>query len=321
MMPWLLLAVLLILGVWEALRFLPAGVEAHNVMPYGIALIRFLWIPAVLCALWAALIHQWWELCAALILGLLCVCTEFLSYRGGPSGFPSRDPSHDNRMNVMTLNCRFGRASAEAIVDAVATYHIDVLALQELTPGLVEELNDLGLRESLPHHSLGASHNDDNGGFNGVWMRVQPVAVTPTAIAIPAAEVPGITVALPNTRELTFVSAHTKSPMRGCREWSMGIITLSELAKTTPSEGATVIMGDLNSNVAHPSFRALLAAGFSDASGADLRRPVSTYPSWLRWPRIELDHILATKGITFRNVRSLTIPGSDHLALMATVAI
>ena len=67
-------------------------------------------------------------------------------------------------------------------------------------------------------------------------------------------------------RGITFVSAHPKSPMRGCKEWSAGIIGLGELATTQKQGDITVVLGDLNSGTDHPSFRKLLNAGFKDAA-------------------------------------------------------
>ena len=116
---------------------------------------------------------------------------------------------------------------------------------------------------------------------------------------------------------IAFASAHTKSPMRGCRAWSQGIVGLGRLAL----QRATVVLGDLNCGIDHPSFRKLLAAGFRDASMSALRKPMVSFPSWLAWPRIELDHVLISGGIDAERVETLTIPGSDHLATVATLRI
>mgnify|MGYP002529130460 CR=1 FL=1 len=56
-LSWILLAACML---WSALRFLPAGREAHMpTMPYMIALIRFLWIPYLVIAVWAGLVGSW----------------------------------------------------------------------------------------------------------------------------------------------------------------------------------------------------------------------------------------------------------------------
>ena len=47
----------------------------------------------------------------------------------------------------------------------------------------------------------------------------------------------------------------------------------------------------------------------------------ATFPSWLPWPRLILDHILFTAGLTVSDVRSFTVNGTDHLALAATLTL
>lgn len=260
------------------------------------------------------------------------------------------------RFTVMTLNCRYGRASAEAIVTAVRTRSVAVLALQELSRELVEELEANGLSLLLPHRQLGQERPTDNGGFNGVWTRFIPEDMRSSAVDIPAADVPSITAAFPQpvpeyeiaddddpagqaeseregTVVVTFASAHPKSPMRGCREWSDGIIGLGALAHVADGDPAGrarhpqairydgVVLGDLNSGLHHPSFRRLLAQGFRDAALSVAQGATTTFPSWLPWPRIELDHVLSTPGITAGHVESFVVEGSDHLALAASLVV
>ena len=74
----------------------------------------------------------------------------------------------------MTVNCRYGRADAHAIVREVRQRHIDVLATQETTDDLVERLREAGLDSLLPHRQLGTSRPTDNGGYNALFSRFEP---------------------------------------------------------------------------------------------------------------------------------------------------
>lgn len=336
---------LALLVLWWALRFLPAGAEGRLPLPYLIALIPFLWIPALLLAIVAAVLGCWPLAVAAVVLAMIVALRapfHRLSLRGtsretkretyrethpDTSDTTARgyDEQPDAPITVMTLNCRFGRADADAIMDAVRAHDVDVLALQELTAGLVAALDAAGIRDMLPHRQLGEDRPTDNGGFNGLWTRLAPVAAASSSAQIPAADVP-IIVASPTRNgqpadapdsAIAFASAHTKSPMRGCRAWSQGIVGLGRLAL----QRATVVLGDLNCGIDHPSFRKLLAAGFRDASMSALRKPMVSFPSWLAWPRIELDHVLISGGIDAERVETLTIHGSDHLATVAALRI
>ena len=262
----------------------------------------------------------------------------------------------------MTLNCRYGKASADAIIAAVRERHIDVLALQELSTDLIKRLERGGLHRILPYRQLGMPREKtDNGGFNGIWSRTKPKRGTHGIVSIPAADVPGIMLQTDDGTSVAFASAHTKSPMRGCREWSDGIRSLSALvpmprksvsAGTGREERATgskagrgggsaypdvdiaVLMGDLNADIDHASFRELLRSGFRDAALAQARGHVNTFPSQVPWPRIELDHIMAAtresasgsaaepaRAVAFSGVESFVVEDTDHLALTATMTI
>ena len=340
--------VLLICVVWVALGEVPAGWDGRMPMPYLIAFLPFLWIPTLLISVVGFALQ---ETGLGVVAAAICVASllrkvaywsnnleshntaqmvaEKIAEKRETTRETTRETNVDKsaesarngRFRVMTLNCRFGRANAENIVAAVKQHDVAVLALQELTNDLIESLREAGLDELLPYRQLGECKDTDNGGFNGVWIRVEPSDMSPVTAVIPAADVPGVCFPIDSMRSITFVSAHPKSPMRGCREWSDGIIGLSELASTQKDGDITVILGDLNSGTGHPSFRKLLSAGFKDAALVDARGRHATFPSWVTWPRIILDHILFTPGLTASEVSSFVVEGSDHLALAATLTL
>ncbi|WP_406595132.1 endonuclease/exonuclease/phosphatase family protein [Bifidobacterium bifidum] len=306
-LSWILLAACML---WSALRFLPAGREAHMpTMPYMIALIRFLWIPYLVIAVWAGLVGSWWQ-CGVAVAGIVSILAMQVPYwtnmprerwhhqRGtshetasddyrqtarSADAEPTANPpqASGDTYHLMTLNCRYGKASADAIIAAVRERHIDVLALQELSTDLIKRLERGGLHRILPYRQLGTPREKtDNGGFNGIWSRTKPKRGTHGIVSIPAADVPGIMLQTDDGTSVAFASAHTKSPMRGCREWSDGIRSLSALvpmprksvsAGTGRAERATgskggrdggsaypdvdiaVLMGDLNADIDHAS--------------------------------------------------------------------
>ena len=223
----------------------------------------------------------------------------------------------------MTMNCRYGRADAAEIIRNIRERNISVLALQEVTDDLITRLTEADINELLPYHQFGDAKETDNGGFNVIYSRYEPSAAVPNVVSIPAADVPAITLKTSGNRTVTLCSAHPKSPMRGCADWSAGILGLRELAraKSVSNRNIVVVMGDLNSSTDHPSFRALLKSGFKDASLTQAAGPNLTFPRWLKWPRIELDHVLFTPGLKPSGVKSFEVEGTDHLALTATLAL
>lgn len=329
-MTWMLLSFVFLLALWVLLRFLPAGADGHRPLPYLIALTPFLWIPAASAALLAGILGDRAPTIPGTLLALTVLGLEFAGHHrhrsgegtGGtrrPSDKAAHRPGPGRTLQLMTLNCRRGRADPDAVVAQVRRRSVDVLALQELTDGLVDGLEKAGLGSLLPHRQLGRNLPDDNGGFNGVWSRSAPSGTENDATDIPAADTPSLTLPLTG-RPVRFVSAHTKSPHRGCRQWSQGIMGLGALADPSRRQ-EIVILGDLNSSLDHPSFRALLRSGLRDAALAQGTGPVASYPAWLPWPRIELDHVLTTPGIETADVVSTPVPGTDHLAVCARLSL
>jgi endonuclease/exonuclease/phosphatase family metal-dependent hydrolase len=336
-----IIAVLLLL--WWLLRFVPAGVEAHMPMPYSTALDRYLWVPAVIGAVWSAALGCWWGAALYALLLVLVIAGESPYYRHpfgrtantsqatantAAYGTGRSGASADDVIRAMTLNCRYGRADAENIVRLVRERHIDVLALEELTDELVERLSHAGLNTLLPYCQQGAQHAGDNGGFNAIWSRAEPAGRIATFLNIHAADVPAITIdadagdtpGAPSNpgRQVTFAAAHTKSPMRGCREWSYGVQALNAIA-TSPEP--VVVLGDLNACLDHRCLRDVLAAGVHDASLDVAHGPTLTFPSWTPWPRIELDHALANSGVVFHSAQAITVRDTDHRALLVTLSV
>ena len=224
----------------------------------------------------------------------------------------------------MTMNCRYGRADAAEIIRNIRERNISVLALQEVTDDLITRLTEADINEAPSTiSSQDAKERPMAGGFSSV-IPAEPGAAVPAWVSIPAADVPAITLKTSGNRAaLTAHPALAKSPMRGCADWSAGILGLRELAraKSVSNRNIVVVMGDLNSSTDHPSFRALLKSGFKDASLIQAAGPNLTFPSWLKWPRIELDHVLFTSGLKPSGVKSFEVEGTDHLALTATLAL
>ena len=120
--------------------------------------------------------------------------------------------------------------------------------------------------------------------------------------------------------------------MRGCSAWSEGIRALAkvgnaaettETAETCELSTLTILTGDLNSSIDHPSFRSLLKSGFLDASIC-LGKRLKTWPTWLKWPNLTLDHVLfCAKNLHAKAVwqKNAVIDGTDHLAYIASIAL
>ena len=246
-----------------------------------------------------------------------------------------RRKNQPQEISVMTLNCRYGKASAHQIIEIAKKYHVNTLLLQELSESLVKNLKKLGISEIFPTLCVGAQSEHNNGGFNAIFTQYSAISTCDNAVKIEAASIPSVTTHLTSpaqTQQISvkFASAHPKSPMRGCEAWSEGIRALSNIAdRSTESTDfstiptLTILTGDLNSTIDHPSFRTLLKAGFTD-TGISLGKRLQTWPTWLKWPNLTLDHVLfCAKNCRAQAVWQQTevIDGTDHLAYLAEIDI
>lgn len=235
----------------------------------------------------------------------------------------------------MTLNCRYGKASASEIIEITKKYHVNTLLLQELSESLVKNLEKLGIYEIFPTSCVGAQSEHNNGGFNAIFTQYSAISTCNNSVKIEAASVPRVTTCLDfgATEKVVvkFASAHPKSPMRGCAAWSNGIRALATIdstycvdestSKTCDLATLTIVTGDLNSTVDHPSFRSLLKYGFTDVA-LSLGKRLRTWPTWLKWPNLTLDHVLFCAKNCKSNAlwqKNVVVDGTDHLAYIAAI--
>lgn len=351
---------------WQLLRWLPAGMDKYNPLPYVIALLPLapFAIAAVLLVSFACYLayssahssahFQFAQSCnLAQSYGYLCVAYAVLFLISLQSYMPywvaklrrvsklqkfqklrnaiEQNPTKEIR--VMTLNCRYGKADASKIIEVAKKYHVNTLLLQELSDSLVKNLQNQGINEIFPIYCVGAQSKHNNGGFNAIFTKYSANSTCNNCLKIEAASIPNISTCLYfdgiGKVEIHFVSAHPKSPMRSCAAWSEGIRALAKIkedyanSKSDDSSTLTIISGDLNSAVDHPSFRALLKSGFTDA-GISLGKCVRTWPTWLKWPNLTLDHVLfSAKNCTAEAVwqQHVVIDGTDHLAYLCAIRI
>ena len=307
---WILLG---LIALWMALRFLPAGADWHRPLVELIALIDLLAVPLLVILIWTVVAGAWPQGLLALIELTLVSCQRLLSRL--PPADRTGQPSSDHGLSVMTLNCRFGRADPEEVVRCVRTYGVEVLALQEVKGKLLESLLDAGLNQHLPYLTQGTASPDDNGGYNAIFSAHQPVKASPSALDLPAAAVPLVELQT-SSGPIRVASVHPKSPQRGAKQWGMGI---AALARLTRPPVPTIVMGDCNATLQHPTFRAMLAkSGLHDASLHLKAGSHLTFPSASALPSlIEIDHILTDGDLAPQSMHALRIPGSDHRALVA----
>ena len=232
--------------------------------------------------------------------------------RAVPVGVPEAD---GQPLRVMTANVLVGSVPAEALVGAVERSRPDVLTLQELTPYLAARLDRAGLGTLLPYHleQLGTAIYSrfplrPGLGFDkDSWQHV------------------GGLLTLPDGSEVDVVGVHACAPsagwLAGC--WAQSIQVLPP-AMPQGAKRPRVRGGDVNSTLDHAVRRELIATGYQDAASVTGKGLAMTWPYNGRsalFPKVAIDHVLASEGVVVRSFETLALPRTDHRATVTDLVL
>jgi len=252
----------------------------------------------------------------ALILGL---CTQAPWYIS--SKYYGAQPYSELR--ILSLNLRKGQADAQHFVD-LAKNGADVITVSELTSGSVQRLSAAGINASFPYAALVPAPGATG---KGLWSRF-PIAKVELARHQPGAIV-AVRLGIPGQQLAPLVvSLHITSPLanygRSFDEWRGGIRgTAADLADFANIAGQAPVIaaGDFNSTPDMWQFRDLFGLGYRDSAEEVGAGWGPTFPSNQRFPPlITIDHVLTRNAVT-ESLRTVTVPGSDHRALLASIRL
>ena len=226
-------------------------------------------------------------------------------------------------VRVLSSNLRKGQADPARFV-ALANSGADVITVSELTPEAVQRFSAAGLDETFPHSLLRPGPQAEG---IGLWSRfpLSPVAAPKGRdISVVAArlDVPGV------RSDTILASMHIISPVASdtdaFTQWRSGIAAAKEGLKEFAAQagtGAVIVGGDFNSTPDMRQFRDLLTNGYRDAVKQTSPGFTPTFPANKRFPPIiTIDHVL-TRNAAASSIQTVTIPGSDHRALLTTVQV
>lgn len=271
----------------------------------------YLMLAAPVAAVLFGVARQWLVLALVLVVVVACAGTQRRLYFAAPA------PAGAARLVTMTCNLRLGQASPAAVVRAVRDHRVDLLTLQELTGPEQDRLEQAGLDDVLPYH---AAHADQSAAGTGMWSRYPLSSVdrrTGFAFALVTAKVAVPRVDAP----VTVVTLHMAGPVPNSTRWQRDIRRLPDLLRDLSADGPAVIGGDFNATPDIAQFRALLVDGYADGAEQAGAGRTRTYPAdtWYP-PLIAIDHVLTRHAVATRT-ETLPIAGSDHRALLTSVAI
>ncbi|GAA3831000.1 endonuclease/exonuclease/phosphatase family protein [Streptomyces phyllanthi] len=222
-------------------------------------------------------------------------------------------PAQAAELRVATLNAHVGRADPRALVRLVKTERIDVLAVEELPSDGIAALAEAGLDRLLPYQEL-RPENDSS-----IYSRIPLARGGPldadTAWPQTTADVKV------GGRTVRLVAVHTYYPLGDAKRWTRDMTALASVARNSGPD--TVFLGDFNASLDHAPMRELLASGLTDTHAELGRGWGRTWPVGMTLvpPVIQLDHVLHGSGLVGVSVTERTVPGTDHRAVVAVLAL
>jgi endonuclease/exonuclease/phosphatase family metal-dependent hydrolase len=223
-------------------------------------------------------------------------------------------------LRVLSANLCHGRADAAALVELVRALDVSVVAVQELGTRQAEALAAV-----LPHGKL---EPEAQGMGLGIALRhsgeVERLAL-PQRDARVARLSPAGWPGLP--RPVEIVNAHLANPVVGVPatwRYRRGQVAglAAYLASAEPCPRALV--GDLNATPRWPAYRRLAAELDDAAVLAAARSGRAPAPTWGPYPGaprlLRIDHVLID-AFDVLDFRVVAVPGSDHSAVVADLAV
>jgi endonuclease/exonuclease/phosphatase (EEP) superfamily protein YafD len=321
---WLSLLVGLPVLVLSILRAVPA--EWPVLAVQLLSFTPLLAVPAAVAVILALLGRSRWLLLSA---GVLLGCQVFWLFpfdAARPASASEMDnavPAATVELKAMTINSEFGQADAASIVGLVRDNGIGLLTIQEHSQALEERLGAEGLDLLLSHR---VSDPTDDGAGSAVYSSypLELVGILPdTPFRMPTVRLSAADGATAAVLEVTNV--HTLPPVDvGVDQWRSDLHAVARLAERP---GNRLLIGDFNATYDHSEFRQLLAGrpggpGLVDVGTASGSRLTPTWPmAGPPLPGITIDHLVTTPRIASTGYQVRRVPGTDHAAVLATLAI
>lgn len=220
-------------------------------------------------------------------------------------------------LNVLAANVHHGTADPRALVALVDRLHPELLSIEELTPGFARKLRAAGIEERLPNSIVSiprlAPHASGTGLFTSLPMRKLKEGRRLIF------RMPRASLELPDGRRVRVVGVHTYPPQQGkVGEWEAGLESLPSAGHGAP----WVLAGDFNATLDHAELGDVLDRGYRDAAEVAGKGLEPTWPQgWQLPPFITIDHVLADDRLGVVEFSVENLPGSDHHAVHAVLAL
>lgn len=256
-----------------------------------------------------------WAASTLAALATLCLALAVLPRALGEG---TVDAAGHQTLAVLAANIHRGTADPEALVALVDRLHPDLLSVEELTPAFARKLARAGLGRRLPYSVLQLRRRSSGAGlYSRRPLRALPA---PGAATLPdGRKMPRAELTLADGRRVRVVSVHPDIPgIDSVGRWEAALAALPSAGTGAP----WVLAGDFNATLDQSQMRAVLARGYRDAGEVAGKGLEPTFPREGHLiPPITIDHVLADRRLGIVEYAVEDLPGSDHWAIYALLAL
>ncbi len=251
------------------------------------------------------LIRKGWRIAAGLVAVLALIGAGLTLPRVTSD---PKTPAADTRvLTIMVANVPRGGANAGAVAELIRERKPDLVSLPEAQVDVREEI-----RAQLV-------------GYTGYTERATSVLVAASLGAVQVkADLPtsfgNLMVTGGNLGQLRLVAYHGFPPLpEDVPPWKHDLMQLRRWCAQDPP---TIVAGDFNATLDHADFRWAMASNCHSVAPSVGGGFKGTWPSdQPPVARTQIDHVLATRTIQPLRFATYEIEGTDHLAVIATVAV
>ena len=267
---------------------------------------QYLWLGAL--ALIPLVWNRWW-IPVAIVAGAVALNLGAI----GPYWWGTvAEPMGPERLTIVHLNTAAANPDKEAIVAFVRSAGADVVLLAEVTPVLLELLEqpDLGM-----HPVAGTPA----GTPIGLLALARDPTVRGRITNLGVSEVPAVLLELElGGQPIQILGFHTSSPGREARSSDRDDQMAAAGRRVQERSTPMVLIGDFNATPWTGAFRDLLDAGLVD--GQRGRGVAGSWPAGWGPFKIPIDHAVHTPELTTTSYVFGDSAGSDHRSLTVTIA-
>ncbi|UFS99636.1 protein kinase domain-containing protein [Nocardia huaxiensis] len=217
-------------------------------------------------------------------------------------------------VTVMQSNLLFGGADVATVAHTVRDDKVDVLTLEELTQQALDGLLAAGITSELPYYHVEPAAGGQGSGIFSRYPLQDGVKIDGFLLHNLRA-----TMIHPQLGPVTVFQFHPVPPLGNPGTWQRELQRVRDVLDQQP--GKVVVGGDFNATFDHADYRNLLRGRYADAGELV---GIGALPTWPEdkpgGPYIGIDKVLVAGGHA-TEVRSLTIPGSDHRAVVARLRL